>query len=157
MPSATRQPSWQNNIVPLTSTAAASSKGLPDISMDADFLLSPATYYLLGATTTNGGTSLASPLALGAWARIETSYGNAIASTRCRVRIRWLVVNLPRQRDDDQAVGHTVREQQSVARQQRDAGKRGSGQRLPCLLHLETGHRPARGEDQDATTSISPQ
>jgi len=78
------QSEWQSGVAPPTgSTCVAQSpvclgKDVPDIAMDADFLLSAANFYNAGATTSNGGTSLASPLALGSWARIETAKDNSI-------------------------------------------------------------------------------
>lgn len=45
------------------------SKGLPDVAMDAD-PYSGANVYVNGAVEIVGGTSLASPLALGTWARM---------------------------------------------------------------------------------------
>lgn len=50
---------------------------LPDISMDAD-PNSGANVYVNGAPTGVGGTSLASPLALGVWARLESHVGNTL-------------------------------------------------------------------------------
>ncbi|WP_054969345.1 S53 family peptidase [Alicyclobacillus ferrooxydans] len=64
-------PYWQNGVVP-TSTVG---KGVPDIAMDAD-PNSGANVYINGTPTVVGGTSLASPLALGVWARLESSHGN---------------------------------------------------------------------------------
>jgi PKD repeat protein len=46
--------------------------------MDADFVLSPAAFVSGGGNTTNGGTSLASPLSLGSWARIENAHRNKL-------------------------------------------------------------------------------
>ncbi|HKF48012.1 MAG TPA: S53 family peptidase [Terracidiphilus sp.] len=48
------------------------SKGLPDVSMDAD-PYSGANVYVDGAVVIVGGTSLSSPLALGTWARMISS------------------------------------------------------------------------------------
>lgn len=60
-------PYWQTAAgVP---SAAATSKGIPDISMDAD-PESGANVYVSGAWEGVGGTSLSSPLALGVWARL---------------------------------------------------------------------------------------
>ena len=46
--------------------------------MDADFLASPAAIVVNGADSSNGGTSLSSPLALGVWARLQSAHGNAL-------------------------------------------------------------------------------
>jgi pseudomonalisin len=71
---------WQSPFVPVDagSSVAGVGKGLPDVAMDADFLLSPAGFVSGGGNTTNGGTSLASPLSLGSWARIEGAHKNAL-------------------------------------------------------------------------------
>lgn len=68
-------PFWQQNIVP---SNTANDKGLPDISMDAD----PNTGFILYSNGAQnccwGGTSLSSPLSMGVWARLETTYGNKL-------------------------------------------------------------------------------
>lgn len=66
------QPFWQSGIVPATTF-----KGVPDISMDAD-PNSGAVVYVNGSPLIFGGTSLSSPLALGAWARFETTHQNKL-------------------------------------------------------------------------------
>jgi pseudomonalisin len=66
-------PYWQSGFVPGT----AVGKGLPDIAMDAD-PESGANVYVNGAPLGVGGTSLSSPLALGVWARLESSHGNKL-------------------------------------------------------------------------------
>jgi len=60
------------------SSVVGVGKGLPDVAMDADFLLSPAGFVSGGADTSNGGTSLASPLSLGSWARIQNAHQNTL-------------------------------------------------------------------------------
>ena len=72
-------PAWQSTVVPNFAATSASGigRGSPDIAMDADFLVSPAAFYD-GGLSSNGGTSLASPLALGAWARIESAHNNQL-------------------------------------------------------------------------------
>jgi pseudomonalisin len=65
---------WQNNVVP---TSAAGLRGVPDVAFDAD----PDTGGIItvdGADETIGGTSLASPLALGLWTRLQASHGNKL-------------------------------------------------------------------------------
>jgi pseudomonalisin len=73
--------SWQANADPVTPpvglTTFSAGRGVPDIALDAD----PGTGAVIynGTTTTEvGGTSLSSPLALGAWARLESGHGNAL-------------------------------------------------------------------------------
>lgn len=65
---------WQRPFVP----ASAAGKGVPDVAMDADFLVSPAGFISGGGDTTNGGTSLSSPLSLGSWARLEGAHNNGL-------------------------------------------------------------------------------
>ncbi|GEM_PF-891916 len=78
------QPYWQTGVAPPTGTSCVAQvpvclgRDVPDVAMDADFLLSAANFYSAGAPTSNGGTSLASPLSLGSWARIETAHNNKI-------------------------------------------------------------------------------
>lgn len=71
---------WQSPFVPGTAgtSAVGAGKGVPDVAMDADFLLSPAGFVSGGGDTSNGGTSLASPLSLGAWARLEGAHSNTL-------------------------------------------------------------------------------
>ena len=61
-------PYWQVS-ADILSASALNSRGIPDVSMDAD-PYSGATVYVNGAPETVGGTSLSSPLALGTWARM---------------------------------------------------------------------------------------
>lgn len=65
------QPSWQVGIV------SGSKRGVPDIAFDAD-PNSGAAFIVNGGSTTNGGTSLASPLFVGAWARMESAHNNVL-------------------------------------------------------------------------------
>jgi pseudomonalisin len=60
------QPSWQNGVVPGT------YRGLPDIAFDAN-PSSGAIIIVNGKTAQYGGTSLASPLFVGSWARIQAN------------------------------------------------------------------------------------
>lgn len=69
------QPPWQNGVAPMANPAGQGGKGVPHVAMDAD----PNTgtnVYVNGTPTEIGGTSLASPLALGVWARVETGHQN---------------------------------------------------------------------------------
>jgi pseudomonalisin len=77
---------WQAAAVPSNS---ANSKGLPDISMDADPNSGFNTYYSCSsdldptASCTPGwyivgGTSLSSPLAEGIWARLQSAHKNKL-------------------------------------------------------------------------------
>ena len=53
---------------------------MPDVSMcgGGAFLAICATVFVDGTATLVGGTRLSSPLAMGAWARIETSHKNKL-------------------------------------------------------------------------------
>ena len=65
------KPSWQNALVPGT------KRGLPDIAMDADYN-SGALVYVNGELQQWGGTSLASPIFVGLWARMIAIKGLTI-------------------------------------------------------------------------------
>ena len=78
------QEAWQQGIVPATGTVCgaqyvvACGRGVPDIAMDADAIVSPGAYFDNGVANPQGGTSLASPLALGTWARLESGHANTL-------------------------------------------------------------------------------
>jgi pseudomonalisin/xanthomonalisin len=55
----------------------ATFRAIPDISMDADSNTG-AIVYVNGQVEYIGGASLSSPLAAGAWARLQTSYKNTL-------------------------------------------------------------------------------
>ena len=76
------QPYWQDGVALPTGSAcvttlACPGKNVPDIAMDAD-PESGANVYIGGQPQGVGGTSLASPLALGVWARLESSHSNGL-------------------------------------------------------------------------------
>jgi subtilase family serine protease len=64
-------PSWQ------TAPRTGVVRDVPDVAMDAD-PSTGANVYVDGAPTGIGGTSLSSPLALGVWARLESSSHNTL-------------------------------------------------------------------------------
>lgn len=73
-------PSWQAGL-------GSSHRQVPDLAFDADWTNSPIGVYLTASPTSgvaqsgwyaNGGTSLASPLFVGAWARLETANNNGL-------------------------------------------------------------------------------
>lgn len=78
-------PYWESGIQPVSSTPAGFSfRGLPDIAMDAS-LETGALLYTSGSAANGsctpcitGGTSLASPLAAGAYARMQTAHNNTL-------------------------------------------------------------------------------
>lgn len=74
------KPSWQASL-------SGSYRQVPDVAFDADWTNSPVVVYFTASASAgipssgyyaNGGTSLASPLFVGAWARLETAYSNAL-------------------------------------------------------------------------------
>jgi pseudomonalisin len=65
------KPSWQGGVVPGT------TRGVPDLAFDAD-PNSGALLVVNGSQASNGGTSLASPLFVGAWARLESAHNNGL-------------------------------------------------------------------------------
>ena len=74
-------PFWQSPVSP----TSAVGKGVPDVAMDADLASGALTYIGCqpGQDPNNcqfivGGTSLSSPLALGVWARFQSSHGNKL-------------------------------------------------------------------------------
>ncbi|MBE7188421.1 protease pro-enzyme activation domain-containing protein [Jatrophihabitans endophyticus] len=71
-------PSWQSGVVPtVNSTLPLTLRGVPDVAFDAD----PDTgenVYVDGTSEEIGGTSLASPLALGLWTRLQSTHGNKL-------------------------------------------------------------------------------
>jgi subtilase family serine protease len=54
------------------------SRAVPDVAMDADAEDSGANYFLNGSQTENGGTSLSSPLSVGAYAILQSEYGETL-------------------------------------------------------------------------------
>jgi subtilase family serine protease len=71
-------PAWQSPVVPTNNPdVPATFRAIPDISMDAD-PNTGAIVYVNGAVEYIGGTSLSSPLAAGAWARMQSSYNNTV-------------------------------------------------------------------------------
>ncbi|HVT34051.1 MAG TPA: protease pro-enzyme activation domain-containing protein [Nevskiaceae bacterium] len=68
-------PQWQTTeIVP---SAVIGQRGTPDLAMDADSLVSGAAVFTTQyGELPSGGTSLSSPLALGAWARVQSASCN---------------------------------------------------------------------------------
>ena len=70
-------PYWQSPVVPTNNGLPVTLRAIPDISMDAD-PNTGAIVYVNGQPEVIGGTSLSSPLAAGAWARLQTSYGNVL-------------------------------------------------------------------------------
>jgi subtilase family serine protease len=78
-------PFWQaytgSGTLPIVPTSEVGDRGVPDISMcagGAEVAVCAANVLVDGAATLVGGTSLSSPLAMGSWARIETSHKNKL-------------------------------------------------------------------------------
>lgn len=69
-------PYWQSGIVPTdVSGSPLNDRALPDVSMDAD-PNTGAIVIVAGQQEIVGGTSLSSPLAVGSWARLQSSHAN---------------------------------------------------------------------------------
>jgi subtilase family serine protease len=66
---------WQYNNIELAETG---KRLVPDIAMDADPNVSGMNTVVSGAYAGYGGTSLASPLSLGVYARLESRHGNKL-------------------------------------------------------------------------------
>jgi pseudomonalisin len=71
---------WTDNANP---AAAAGARGDPDIAMDAD-LTTGANIYVDKTAETIGGTSVASPLSMGAVARVQSALSNHLGSAGLR-------------------------------------------------------------------------
>jgi subtilase family serine protease len=73
-------PYWESPAQPLGSTPTGQSfRGVPDVSMDADPNFGgAAVVYENGAKNYIGGTSLASPLSMGVYARMQSAHNNAL-------------------------------------------------------------------------------
>lgn len=68
----------------LDPAAATSGRGVPDIAFDAD-PNTGANIIVNGQAETVGGTSLASPLALGAWTRLQAAHANLLGNAGPRL------------------------------------------------------------------------
>jgi pseudomonalisin len=78
-------PFWQSytggGTLPIVPSAEAGDRGVPDVSMCAggtELAICSASIIVDGASELVGGTSLASPLAMGSWARIESAHANKL-------------------------------------------------------------------------------
>jgi pseudomonalisin len=78
-------PFWQgytgSGTLPIVLSSEVGDRGVPDVSMCAggfEVAICAASIIVDGASELIGGTSLSSPLAMGAWARIETSHNNKL-------------------------------------------------------------------------------
>lgn len=69
------QPYWESPAQPVASTGAVSMRGLPDIAADAA-LETGAAVWQGSSEYLTGGTSLASPLQAGIWARVESTHNS---------------------------------------------------------------------------------
>ncbi|HEY4442473.1 MAG TPA: protease pro-enzyme activation domain-containing protein [Candidatus Elarobacter sp.] len=71
-------PSWESPAQPVgTTPAGLTFRGLPDVAMDAG-LETGALLWQSGVEYITGGTSLASPLAAGTYARMQSLHGNRL-------------------------------------------------------------------------------
>ncbi len=78
-------PFWQaytgSGTLPIVPSSEVGDRGVPDVSMcagGAEVAICAANIFVDGTATLVGGTSLSSPLAMGSWARIETSHSNKL-------------------------------------------------------------------------------
>ncbi len=78
-------PFWQaytgSGTLPIVPSSEVGDRGVPDVSMcagGAELAICAANIFVDGVATLVGGTSLSSPLAMGSWARIETSHSNKL-------------------------------------------------------------------------------
>ena len=78
-------PFWQSytgtGTEPIVLTNLAGMRGVPDVAMCAGgtgLAICSANVYVAGVVEEVGGTSLSSPLAMGSWARIESSHNNSL-------------------------------------------------------------------------------
>jgi pseudomonalisin len=70
-------PYWEQGIQPVGTTPAGYTfRGVPDVAYDAGIETGGLTW-MGGASYINGGTSLASPMAAGVYARVQSAHGNA--------------------------------------------------------------------------------
>jgi|SRR5579862_3842630 len=76
-------PFWQaytgSGSLPIVPSSEAGDRGVPDVSMcggGAEVAICAANVFVDGTAELVGGTSLSSPLSMGAWARIETAHKN---------------------------------------------------------------------------------
>jgi pseudomonalisin len=75
------QPYWEQGIQPASNSTTGGlgvARGVPDIAMDADPNTSDALVYAGGTLNYVGGTSLASPLSMGVYARLQSAHNNAL-------------------------------------------------------------------------------
>lgn len=70
------RPYWQAQVMPITA-GKTGDRGVPDMAMDANPTTGASVYTTSGVIGV-GGTSLSAPLALGTWARIESTYSNRV-------------------------------------------------------------------------------
>ena len=77
-------PSWQARVF----GASATKRQLPDVAFDAAYN-SGAMIYVNGTPEQIGGTSLASPLFVGVWARMESAHGNTLGMPAKNMYVRF--------------------------------------------------------------------
>jgi len=65
------KPPWQSGF-------SGAYRQVPDLAFDADWDYSPVIYYKNGTRYCNGGTSLSSPLFVGAWSVLESANNNTL-------------------------------------------------------------------------------
>ncbi|HWE55547.1 MAG TPA: protease pro-enzyme activation domain-containing protein [Acidimicrobiales bacterium] len=78
--SETENPGWwtQDTDPGFSAEYVNGGRAVPDVGLDADPYGTPANIYVSGSVEGVGGTSLASPLMLGSWARMESAHANRL-------------------------------------------------------------------------------
>ncbi|MBV8370054.1 MAG: S8/S53 family peptidase [Candidatus Eremiobacteraeota bacterium] len=72
-------PYWEQGVQPVGTTPIGYSfRGVPDVAYDAGIETGGLTWNTAGSSFINGGTSLASPMAAGVYARMQSGHGNAL-------------------------------------------------------------------------------
>jgi pseudomonalisin len=78
-------PYWESPVQPVGTTPAGYSfRGVPDVAYDAG-IETGALLWQAGTEYITGGTSLASPMAAGVWARMQSQHGNALGFAPLRL------------------------------------------------------------------------
>ncbi|MEA2718741.1 MAG: pseudomonalisin, partial [Candidatus Eremiobacteraeota bacterium] len=78
-------PYWESPVQPVGTTPVGYSfRGVPDVAYDAG-IETGALLWQAGTEYITGGTSLASPMAAGVWARMQSQHGNALGFAPLRL------------------------------------------------------------------------
>jgi pseudomonalisin len=86
----------------------AGGRGVPDIAADADGNVSPVIVWQDGASNLVGGTSVASPLAMGIWARLQSAHSNDLGVAAIDFYTLYNAINSTGTVPSDPAAFHDV-------------------------------------------------